>query len=330
MGGGLAAEKGEHDLPRIDEYQGGLRRLSETGTGIIACIPAFNEEVAIGSVVIKARDHVDRVIVIDDCSTDDTARIAIQAGAEVVIHPENRGYGGTLKTAFEVARDMRADAMIILDGDGQHNASEIPKLLEPIIDGSAQVVIGGRMHQIDQSGIPGYRKLGIRLITRIANLGMNASVTDSQSGYRAFSKEVIDHLDISDTGMGASTEVLLESSNSGFSIMEVPVSVRYDVGNSSKHPVIHGLGVIGQLVRYAENKHPLLVFSLPGILLFLAGFLLGMEVLYTYSTGTTPSLGRALISMVLIFVGTMSAFTGLLLHAMVGKTAPIQRVTAIR
>jgi glycosyltransferase involved in cell wall biosynthesis len=280
--------------------------------------------------VIKALEHVDRVIVINDCSTDDTAKIAKRAGAEVITHPENRGYGGALKTAFEVAMNKQANAMIILDGDGQHNAGEIPKLLKPIIDGGAQVVIGGRMHQNNRGGIPGYRKLGIKLITKIANLGMETTVTDSQSGYRAFSSEAIEKIEFSDTGMGASTEVLLQSSNSGLSITEVPVSVRYDVGISSKHPVIHGLGVIGQLVRYAENRHPLLVFSLPGSLLFLAGFLLGMEVLYSYSTGSTPSLGRALISMVLIFVGTMSAFTGLLLHAMVGKDTPLQRGIALR
>ena len=289
--------------------------LSSPGK-IIACIPAHNEEVAIGSVVLKTKEHVDRVVVIDDCSSDGTGKVASLAGAEVVTHGQRQGYGGALKTALQIANATRAKGLVVLDGDGQHYPDDIPRLLGPLTRGEADVIIGSRFLQSNKN-VPIHRKLGIKVITKLVNLGMSTPVSDAQSGFRAFSRRAIETLSVSDKGMGASTQMLLDAAHGGLKIVEVPISVRYDVEGSSQNPFSHALGVLGQLVRYAEKKHPLLIFTLPGGILFATGFLQALLALVSYTRGAVVPLGVALISMVLILVGVLSVFTGLMLHAIV-------------
>ena len=120
---------------------------------IIAGMPMYNEEETIGTVVTMALKHVDAVICVDDGSSDSSARIAEACGAIVVRHRINRGYGGALKSLFIKAREMGADALVVLDSDGQHEAADIPKLLEPIINGDDDFVIGSRFIDIKFSRI---------------------------------------------------------------------------------------------------------------------------------------------------------------------------------
>ncbi len=126
-------------------------------------IPAFNEEQSIARIIIEAQKHADTVIVCDDGSTDLTAQIAERLGADVVRHEENCGYGAAIKSLFKRALEFGADVLVTLDGDGQHDASEIPQVIEPIIEGNADVVIGSRF--IDAKGtaeMPFYRKVGAK------------------------------------------------------------------------------------------------------------------------------------------------------------------------
>lgn len=109
---------------------------------ITAIIPAYNEQISIGSVVLAARNYVDRVLVIDDGSTDRTSEIAELAGAEIIHHEKNMGKGEALKTGFHAAED--SDILVTIDGDGQHKTSEIPNIIQPIIDGEADIVNGSR------------------------------------------------------------------------------------------------------------------------------------------------------------------------------------------
>jgi glycosyltransferase involved in cell wall biosynthesis len=297
---------------------------------VMVCIPAYNEDVAIGSVVLNARRYADRVIVIDDCSTDRTAEIAALAGAEVIQHETQLGYGGSLRTAFLIARREGVDMLVVLDGDGQHNPSEVPLLLEPLRCEEADVIIGSRFNGDQNQDIPLYRKAGIWLITTLTNLGMSTSLTDAQNGFRAFSRKAIQTIQLSESDMGASTEMLLKSSSLDLKIVEVPVTVRYDLDGSTRNPLTHGLGIIGQLLRYAETKHPLTVFGVPGAILFLAGFIQGLQVVVKYASGEPPSLGLGLVSLVLVFLGALSAFTGLILHALVGRTMSQRRLTTAK
>lgn len=153
---------------------------------IVAVIPAYNEETTIGSVVLSTRQHVLRALVVDDGCTDRTAEMAQLAGAQVVSHLENLGKGAALKTGFRAARD--ADIIVTLDSDGQHRPSEIPKLLEPILSGEADVVNGSRYLNRGETETPGYRRVGQNVLDIATNLGGKMEITDSQSGFRAFHK----------------------------------------------------------------------------------------------------------------------------------------------
>ena len=130
----------------------------------LACLPAFNEETAIGSVVLKTRQFVDKVVVIDDGSTDDTVALARLAGAEVLCHDRNKGYGAAIQSCFAAAKTENADVMVIIDADGQHYAEDIPKLISPVLNDGYDFVIGSRF--LDNDTIfPKYRKFGIQFLT---------------------------------------------------------------------------------------------------------------------------------------------------------------------
>ena len=144
---------------------------------IMAAMPVFNEEETIGSVVISCKSQVDEVLCVDDGASDASSRIARALGATVHHHRANRGYGGALKTIFDTAEQRRARALVILDSDGQHDASDIPHLLAPIVADEADVVIGSRF--VDGGGaesMPTYRALGIKVITAASNLSRDLKI----------------------------------------------------------------------------------------------------------------------------------------------------------
>lgn len=285
---------------------------------IIAAIPAFNEEKTIGSVVLSARRHVDEVAVIDDGSTDGTATVAQLAGATVLRHPSNRGYGAAIRTGFEYARSNGTQVLVVLDGDGQHSPEWIPSVIAPVLKGTADVCIGSRfMEKASTKKVPVYRRFGISVLTRLTNLGSRgmAKVRDAQSGYRAYSRNAVDRLFPKETGMGASAEILWDANREGLRILEVPVEVDYDVDGSTEGPVRHALGVIGSMIRYVETEHALATFGLPGVLLILAGFALGLNVFAGYNATHQLAEGKALLTLLMVILGMMLAFTGLVLHA---------------
>ena len=151
----------------------------------LVCIPAYNEENHIKDVIKNSLLHVDGVVVCDDGSTDNTAKIAKDAGAVVISHTKNQGYGAAITTLFDYARKENAQIMITLDGDGQHDPNHIPLLIDTIIKHDVDVVIGSRFLD-DETKISNYRKAGIKIITSASNYGTNFKVTDTQSGFRAY------------------------------------------------------------------------------------------------------------------------------------------------
>jgi len=215
---------------------------------IVAGIPAYNEEQFIAEVVRKARRFADEVIVVDDGSRDGTSEAAKAAGAVVINHGVHKGYGESIKSCFEVMKLNTADVLVVLDGDGQHDPDDIPQLLAPIFSGEADVVVGSRFLG-GQTNMPRYRKFGIKVITFLCNFGSRVKVSDAQSGFRAYSKKVLDTLTITGSGMGASAEVIMKIREKGFSIKEVPISCIYHSASHSANPVIHGLGVAFTVVK---------------------------------------------------------------------------------
>jgi len=282
---------------------------------IIAAIPALNEETAIGSVVLRAKQHVDAVIVVDDGSYDKTAKIAELAGASVIRHDVNLGKGMALRDAFLRARELNADILVCLDGDGQHNPDEIPRLLIPIKNGEADMVIGSRFLDI-RSDIPRYRQAGQKVLTTLTNKVSETKVTDSQSGFRAFSKKAIDSIPLEVDGIGIESAMQRSADDLGLRIVEVPITCRYDIEHASKMgSVRHGFTVVNTLLKIVEERRPLFFFGSVGTGLVIVGVLLGIWVVEVYSRTGQFAIGTSLIGILMLIVGILSVFVGLMLDA---------------
>jgi len=279
-----------------------------------ACIPAYNEEHSISEVVTKSLSHVDRVVVCDDGSTDDTAKVAREAGATVITQT-NQGYGAAISSLFDYARKENAQIMITLDGDGQHNPNQIPLLVDAILTHNVDVAIGSRFLD-DSTKASGYRKTGIKIITSASNYGTNFKVSDSQSGFRAYSKDAIDAIHPTEQGMAVSTEILLKISNKGLSIAEVPITISYEGDTSEKNSVSHGVGVLMNTIKYVSIKHPLQFYGIPGLGLIALGIIFGGIFLDRYLNDGTIFYGSLMGSVVLFLLGAILSVTAIILFSM--------------
>ena len=280
-------------------------------------MPAFNEEKFIAKTVVGCATYVDKVIVVNDGSTDATAMIATACGAKVVYHNENMGYGAAIHTCFETAKEIGARAMVIIDADGQHDPAEIEQVLKPILDGEADVSIGSRFMKGNEIKIPFYRKVGTKVLDIATNQGSGMNFTDTQSGFRAYSKNAINKIKINNTGMSAGSEILLQIKDHGLKVKEVPISCRYDIEDTSTHnPVIHGVTVLSNILTEIEYNNPLIYFVVPGVMLLGFGCATGVFVLSSYNIGGYLPLGPTLLMMMLSIIGTFAVFSGLMLHSM--------------
>lgn len=214
----------------------------------IVIIPALNEEAAIGWIVKKSFHYADSVLVIDDGSNDNTSQYAKDAGARVIKHYTNFGKGVSLKDAFSEVKGY--DIVVTIDGDGQHNPDEIPILMAPIREGRADFVNGSRYLNGFDENTPAYRRVGQRVLDIATNITAGTHVTDSQSGFRAFKGDTISCYKFRDPGFGIESEMIADAAENNLRIVEVPITVRYDVENSStKGPVTHGVGVLLKIMK---------------------------------------------------------------------------------
>ena len=215
---------------------------------IIAAIPCFNTESSIKDVVLRAKKYVDQIVVVDDGSHDSTAEVARAAGALVVNHRANRGYGEAIKSCFEAARANGTDVLVILDGDGQNNPDNIPQVLKPVLTGEADLVIGSRF-LTHECNIPKYRRFGIGVITFLWNFGCKVQVSDSQSGFRVYSRKIFETFLLSEKGMSSSIETIEDARRMGAVIKEVPISCIYVSSTLNLKAIRHGLSVALSVIR---------------------------------------------------------------------------------
>ena len=285
--------------------------------GVTVVIPAYNEELSIGSVVLKTCRIVQKVIVVDDGSTDRTAEVARYAGADVIRLEENQGKAHALLLGLRRAHDIGCTAAISIDGDGQHTTHDIPRVVQPILDGKADLVIGSRFLG-KKNGVPAYRRAGQRALDIFTTIGSGHKCTDSQSGFRAFSKKALDNLDFASTGYNIESDMISHFASRGLVIAEVPITVRYEVPHKHKKNFLaHGMGVLAQVINLISYRRPLLAFGIPGLLLFTVGFIASSYAFTEYYISSKFPFELSMVGTVLLILGMLCITAGLILNALV-------------
>lgn len=279
-------------------------------------IPAYNEGKNIAEIIVKLQNIADVIIVCNDGSSDLTGIIAEKMGAVVINHPKNLGYGGAIRSIFLKAREVNPDILVTFDADGQHRVEDIHKVIQPILNDNADIVIGSRFLE-NSTEIPKYRKIGIKTITSLTNASTDIKITDSQSGFRAYSKKVLEELTPSDFGMGVSTEILIKANNKKFRISEVPITILYEGDTSTHNPVSHGASVILSTMKFISIEHPLKFYGIPGIVFLAIGLFFTVWTIQAFTATRQIITNVALIGIGTILIGTVLLVTSIMLYSLV-------------
>ena len=280
-------------------------------------IPAYNEEKNISEIIKKLQKITNKIIVCDDGSSDSTAKIARDMGVLVVQHDTNLGYGAAIRSIFLKAREEKSEFLITLDSDGQHRIEDIQTILKPLQNKEADLVIGSRFLNNDGKNVPSYRKVGIKILTKLANTSLKQNITDSQSGFRGYGKHVIENVTPSESGMGVSNEILIKANKQGLKIVEVPIIILYDGDTSTHNPISHGSSVLISTLKFISMEHPLKFYGIPGFV-FLSiglGFLIFTVNLFTETRQIL--LSSAIIGVGSTIFGIILIQSSILLYAMV-------------
>jgi len=291
--------------------------VSKKYTDVILVIPAYKEELVIGSLVLKARQIVEKVIVVDDGSTDNTTQVATLAGAEVIRLDNNTGKAYALLLGLRRARDLGCTAAVTLDGDAQHKTREIPDVVRPVLEGKADLVIGSRFLG-KGNGVPAYRRMGQKTLDVFTQIGSGHKCTDTQSGFRAFSQKALNNLDFPSSGYSIESDMITHFAERGLVMAEVPITVRYEVPHKHKmNPMRHGLSVLGGIINLISYKRPLIAFGVPGFFLTIAGLLTEIWVFTElYATNKFHYI-LAIGSAFIVMLGLLLLIAGLILNALV-------------
>ena len=318
-----AATDADYEVIAIPE----LWNQSPNNPTVVVGIPAYNAADSIGPVVESALPYAEEVVVVDDGSHDGTAERARAAGATVVVHERNRGYGGALKTIFREGADREAAHLVVIDADGQHDPADIPALVQAQKRDGTDIVIGSRYVGTRETKVPFVRSLGLAVINSLTNASLgklrpSGFIHDTQSGYRAYSRVATRSL-ASDPmigdNMGASTDILYHAHRNRLSVAEVGTTISYDVANgSSQDSFSHGMDLLRNIFWTVEYGRPLLILGLPGGVTTLLGVATAMWFLSGYvDTGT---LSTAPLAAAILFAlgGLLLCVTSLMMHVLNG------------
>jgi len=282
---------------------------------IVAGIPAFNEDKTIARVVIHAGNHVDKVLVVDDGSSDDTALIAERLGAQVIRHERNLGMGTALRSCFRWANEVGADVLVTLDADGQHDPNDIPAIVDPILKEKADVVIGCRKLSGEMST---YRRFGAKLLDRVVGVHVDGENVDSQSGFRAYSHTALRKITVAESGMGANSQMLMVARETGLRITEVPANIKYKGLDTSTHnPAYHLLDVFFSVIKFMSIRHPFLFYGGFSAAMFVTAIIFGIWTIDLYARWGRVVTNLALVSVAAGILAFLSFFTGVILFTLI-------------
>ena len=236
-------------------------------------------------------------------------------------HPINLGYGAAISSCLRSGVEAGADVIITLDADLQHNPQDIPFLVKPILDGSADIVTGSRfIEQNRENKTPHYRKFGIMLLTKITNFIGQTTITDSQSGFRAYSNyaaKTLASMPFS-AGMGVSSQILIEAFRIGLRIKEVHVNISYNTGfdTSSENALYHGMKVLASIIQYIIIRRPLLLIGIPGLAILSIGIISLLLLMDTYNNTKIIAVGLGLLTVATTTIGLVILLTSVILYTL--------------
>jgi len=287
------------------------------GTRTLAIVPCYNEGATIGSVVLKAKSHVDKVLVVDDGSGDDTAKVAKKAGARVISHKMNRGKSVAIKTGFKYALDKGYDYVVTIDGDGQHNPDEIPVVLGNVMNNGHDIVIGSRYGSSTE--MPVWRKVGKRVLDYATSFGNGGQVLDSQSGFRAFNRRAVQGIAprLNGGAFSVESEQLIKAHDLDLKVTNSHISCKYEnLDTSTKNPTSHGFSVLSYVIWLVAEKRPLLFIGVPGFITVLIGLYFGILTLQYYNQTDVFLVSYAMLTGIFLIIGVLGMFMGLVLNVL--------------
>ncbi len=283
----------------------------------LALIPCYNEASTIGSMVIKSRRYVTEVLVVDDGSVDDTAKVARDAGAVVISHKTNCGKCLAIKTGFRYALRKNFDYVVTIDGDGQHNPDEISIVLGDLMNNGHDITLGLRSGV--NTEMPAWRKVGKRVLDYATGFGNGGYVTDSQCGFRAFNNRAIRAITpkLNGEAFSVESEQLIRAHELGLEVTHANITCKYkDLDTSTKNPASHGFSVLRYIIWLIAERRPLLFIGVPGFVLSIVGIFLGILTLQSYNHTGFFSIPYALLCSVFLIVGALAMFMGMMLNVL--------------
>ncbi|MEA2036316.1 MAG: glycosyltransferase family 2 protein [Nanoarchaeota archaeon] len=284
---------------------------------VVVTIPAYNEEKTIGRVISNIKKIMDsgkynyKILVVDDGSKDNTVNISKKLGAIVYSHPSNYGLAETFKSEMKKCLELKADVIVHIDADGQYVASEIPKLIDGVKKGN-DLVLGSRFKGKIEC-MPFIKKLGNRLFSRIISNISGVTISDAQTGFRAFNSKVAQLGIIS--SFTYTQEQIIRAVKNKFKVKEVPIYFAKRKGKSRlmRNPFDFAIKAWLNIFRVYRDYEPMKLFGRIGGFFLSVGFLLGLWLVYLYLTegviGKVPSL---ILSMLLIVTGIQITLFGFL------------------
>jgi glycosyltransferase involved in cell wall biosynthesis len=297
----------------------GTSKIERKDIRVFTVIPAYNEELNIKEVITKSFRYSDQVIVLNDGSTDSTEKIAKEANAVVKSHIINRGLGITIRDGIQEAMKLGADLIVTIDADGQYNPDQIPDLLQPILDGKADLVLGSRFKGTIVK-MPRLKRLGNKIITLIIRNLMNLDISDSQTGFRAIKREILEHI-ILTADYTYTQEMIIRAAAEGFFIEDVPVTFYERKDGKSRlirDPAEYGLNNAMTMLRAYRDYRPMTLFGTIGVLMMLLGVLIGLYIVYEFFVLGSFDTGQRLVTLsaLMIMTGIQVLLFGLMADMM--------------
>ncbi len=287
----------------------------KTDPSIAVLIPCLNEESTIGKVIKDFKTYLPHanIYVCDNGSTDKSMEVALSSGA-FLFKEKKQGKGNVIRRMFE---EIEADVYVMVDGDDTYPAEDVCKLIQPIIDEDADMVVATRLEQANKDSFTFSHKIGNKLLRGVLNLCFNACLTDILSGYRAMNWDFVKTIPITSRGFEIESELTLQALSKGFVIKEVPTTYRArPKGSESKiRTFSDGYAILMTIIAFTRDFRPMAFFPFISLILFIGGLIPGIRVINAYlKTGKVHYISSAILAASMVILSFFFLITGFFIH----------------